>query len=404
MKIALTMGFSLALMVVLGCQSTPKYSWTSKDLIVDEKTFLKAPEGTLSKEDIDKDKSFLIYALTNGYGGRKYIPDNKLQFAIEAINKILGPMAVENFRDKVDEALLIIPDNHLVARVNGSASKARQKSYKKGMVGENAISEKDKIWEVKQKKHRGKTYLYVSITHFPSHKDKLWNDFIPQVKKKMKGTSFAIIDLRGNGGGDDTMGFSLAELLNGKPVRNPMTKQYISQTAETLAIFMNNFKLREIKIKNQGKKAPDYYEELRAEKEKEYKQAIAGKLPPEKTEGNKVEQVTAITQASTKNSKGYGKPIRIVFDGDCGSSCESTIDAFEFVPNLKKIGQNTAGFIHFGNIGFVVLPVSKIEIQTPTHYNEFYDGRFVERIGLKPDIYVPNNKNALNYAFESLTR
>jgi len=218
----------------------------------------------------------------------------------------------------------------------------------------------------------------------------------------MKGTSFAIVDLRGNGGGDDTMGFSLAELLNGKPVRNPMTKQYISQTPETLAIFMNNFKLREIRIKKRGKPVPKYYEELRAEKETEYKLAVAGKLPPEKIERDKVEQVTAISKASDSNSKGYEKPIRLLFDGDCGSSCESTIDAFEFVPNVKKIGQNTAGFIHFGNIGYVVLPASKIEVQTPTHYNEFYDGRFVERVGLKPDVYVPDNKNALRYAFDSI--
>jgi len=181
MKIKNTIYLAIACFGLLSCQSKPKYSWTSNDLIISDSTPLVAPSGILPNEDIERDKSYLIYALSEGYGGRKYVPDSKLRAALKAIRGIYGPMTVEEFRDRVDEALLIIPDNHLVARVNGSASKTRQKTYKKGMVGKNAISQRTKIWEVKQKKHNGREYLYVSITRFPSHKDKLWNDFISQV-------------------------------------------------------------------------------------------------------------------------------------------------------------------------------------------------------------------------------
>ncbi len=402
MQTGITLLLSLLFVGLVGCQSRPKYSWTSKDLIIDESTTLTTPLGVLSAEDIEKDKSFLIFALSEGYGGRKYIPDNKMQVAIKAIQGIKGPLTAGKFRDKIDEALLIIPDNHLIARINGSASKTRRKTYKQGMVGKNAISQRDKVWEVKQKRHDGQKYLYVSITHFPSHKDSRWNDFIPQVNKKMMGTSFAIIDLRGNGGGDDTMGFSLARVLNGKPVPAPMKKQYVSQTPETLAIFINNFKMQELRIRNQGKSVPSYLGELRGEIESEYSQAVAGILPPEKIKSKQFDQANGVNQSSNKNSKGYGKPIRILFDGNCASSCESTSYAFKVLPEVKTVGQNTAGFIHFGNIGFIVLPTSKIEVQIPTQYNEFYDGRFIERVGLKPDLYVPDNNDAMDFALDSL--
>ncbi len=39
-----------------------------------------------------------------------------------------------------------------------------------------------------------------------------------------------------------------------------------------------------------------------------------------------------------------------------------------------------------------MLPNSKIQIQIPTHYNEYFDKRFREKIGIKPDIEVPSAK------------
>ena len=66
-------------------------------------------------------------------------------------------------------------------------------------------------------------------------------------------------------------------------------------------------------------------------------------------------------------------------DQRCASSCESTIDAFEFYPQAKKVGENTAGFIHFGNVSPAILPNSKIMVQ----------------IGIKPDIPLPEGTDAL---------
>ena len=91
-------------------------------------------------------------------------------------------------------------------------------------------------------------------------------------------------------------------------------------------------------------------------------------------------------------------------DAKCGSSCESTIDGFESHPYAKTVGENTAGYIHFGNIGYIVLPNSKIEVQTPTHFNHYRDGRFLEIVGLTPDIHVPKGEDAYSFLLANVIK
>ncbi len=94
---------------------------------------------------------------------------------------------------------------------------------------------------------------------------------------------------------------------------------------------------------------------------------------------------------------GYKKLVYILIDGKCDSSCETTVDGFERHPYVKLVGENTAGCLHFGNIGYVILPESKAQVQIPTQYNEYYDNRFIERKGIEPDIRVPNGKDAFTF-------
>lgn len=112
-------------------------------------------------------------------------------------------------------------------------------------MGRNAISDAQKIWEVEIKTtSAGKEYLFVSITKFINHKDAVWNGFLDAVKREIGRAEFLVLDLRGNGGGDDTKGMELAELLNGGPTGHPIVKQYISLTPETLAILGNYYRLK----------------------------------------------------------------------------------------------------------------------------------------------------------------
>lgn len=380
------------LLFISSCQTSP--NWSAEDIIVKGNESLQS-ETSLSAVEVNHDISFLIYALENGYGGRKYIPGGKFKTAIASLQGIEGRMPSRNFHRLIDEILLLIPDNHLKARLDGSDSPMRSKRRKNGNVGKNRCTN-EKIWEVKRTQENNKQVLYISITKFVSHKDPVWNGFINSVKMKMQDTDLAIIDFRGNGGGDDTMGLELAEVMYGGKSSYPISKQYISQTPETIAISINGFQIRSMKIKKSGANVPSYYEDLKREKMKEFKLAKAGMLPPEKI------RRWELKNEKFDKKKGYSNPIYILMDGKCGSSCESTIDGFESRPYVKKVGENTAGYIHFGNIGYILLPHSKIEIQTPTHYNKYRDGRFLEILGIKPDIKVPKEKDAYSYLFSQI--
>jgi len=83
-----------------------------------------------------------------------------------------------------------------------------------------------------------------------------------------------------------------------------------------------------------------------------------------------------------------------LIDADCASSCESTTDAFENNTLVKTVGENTAGYVHFGNSGGVILKNSGIRLQVAISYNSYLDGRFIEKVGITPKIPVPAGSDA----------
>ena len=54
-----------------------------------------------------------------------------------------------------------------------------------------------------------------AITSFPSHEDPAWNGFLDAVRRESASAPALVLDLRGNGGGDDTTGRAVAKLLYG---------------------------------------------------------------------------------------------------------------------------------------------------------------------------------------------
>jgi C-terminal processing protease CtpA/Prc len=80
-----------------------------------------------------------------------------------------------------------------------------------------------------------KKVLYISITRFPPHEDKIWEGLLNAVTSQLKLSDAVVIDMRGNGGGDDTIGMELAKIMFGHEFEYPVQRQYISQTPETFA-------------------------------------------------------------------------------------------------------------------------------------------------------------------------
>lgn len=250
----------LAFMVV-GCQSAPK-SLRATDLLVDLHASLQPPRGELTESEVDEDLNFTRNALERGYVGWRFVPVDARGRMIKGINEIHGPLTAERLRDRLDEVLLAMPDSHLHARLGGSVSEARLKAGSHGSVGANILentSEGSPPWKVELTTTGHRRVMVIALKSFPSHEDSVWNGFLESVRKLISKADLAIIDLRGNGGGDDTFGWELAELFYGGPLLHPMNREHERQTPETLAIFTNGYGLRIARLQEAGKPIPDFF-------------------------------------------------------------------------------------------------------------------------------------------------
>lgn len=86
-------------------------------------------------------------------------------------------------------------------------------------------------------------------------------------------TDFLILDMRGNGGGDDSYGLELARHLNCGPIRFPTKYTKVSLTPASIAIFANICRYWKAIILAQSLPVPDYLEEIISEQDRRLEQA-----------------------------------------------------------------------------------------------------------------------------------
>jgi C-terminal processing protease CtpA/Prc len=80
------------------------------------------------------------------------------------------------------------------------------------------------------------------------------------------------------------------------------------------------------------------------------------------------------------------------------------VEFFENQNNVKNVGENTEGSVHFGTVGHVVLPNSHIIVQIATDFWKYIDGRYIEKIGYKPTISVAPGYNAMGAALAEIQK
>lgn len=367
---------------------------TADDLLISEKTDLTLKTNLVPSE-INRDLEILIYALQTGYGGRKYIDQTAFQSAITKLQDLNLNASVftssELFCNELDKVLLQIPDNHLHARTRQlGLTKLRTNSERKATVDPNVLTVKNKNWSVETRNLGQKKVGIIAITSFPDHHDEAWKGFKESVDSVLPSITALIIDLRGNGGGSDVMGRWLASRLIGKAVSSPYESVIKSRTPTTFALAINNRILKYIDLTEKNKPIPQYLTDSITEYKDLYKKANKGEILPE-------EIVPILYDVEVKPIP-FGKPIYVLIDSECASSCESTVEFFENQTNVKTVGENTAGSVHFGNIGHVVLPNSHIIVQIATDFWKYKDGRYIEKMGYKPTISVTPGHNAMNKA------
>ena len=131
--------------------------------------------------------------------------------------------------------------------------------------------------------------------------------------------------------------------------------------SETFALLVNEWRLRILNLRAQGKSVPPYLAQRLASALEGFNEAEAGRIRSSKI-------VKVDLGNPFDKSKAYTKPIYLLVDRGCASSCESTLEAFEAHPYAVTTGENSGGYIHFGNLGSAVLLHSKVVVQMATDF------------------------------------
>lgn len=388
LRLILDTVLGLTILIGTSCSSTPSYSY--KDLEFTKKTAIEKNK-VLSKKEIEEDINILLYALKNGYSGRRFLPTNEFSNLINELRKINEPMTASEFAAKINQSFLKVSDSHIIAWVRSeqSFSSTAKDVTQSAPVGKNTITSKTKNWSTQFKKIKEVNVLIVAITYFPHSTDPMWKGFIESVKKRLPKAQLVIIDLRGNSGGSDSKGLELSSLLAGGDLKLPYLLQWNSTTPESYQILINAHKFDAWwNFESQKLPTPQFLTDLIIKYSYLRDLALKNSNSWESRDLNRGEEFDL--------SKSIQKPIYILMDKYCASSCESTIDSFEYNTLVKKIGENTAGFVHFGNNGKIVLKNSHVRAQLAVAFNTYNDGRFIEKRGIMPDIFVKSGKEALD--------
>ncbi len=360
-------------------------------------------QKNLNSAELNEDIDFLLYSLDHGYSGSLKLPRGEFETLKKEINSLRNLKTVEQLGNSLAKSFVKISDNHLGVyfkksdntRINFKESFIERPQ--ENLIGPNLAG--DKIWKVDSKLIGHQRVSLIGITQFPNPNSELWKGFEDKIRKTLKPNDIVILDLRGNSGGDDSKGGWLANYLYGSQVKLPYADPFDMNTKESFIVMANAVMI----IKKNHQKLEhaelDWINKLNrfAERsENGEKVDLRKELVIETAEKE-------LKTESLKSKYQHKGNIYILMDRRCGSSGESTIDFFENMPHVKKVGQNTAGYVHFGNNGFIMLPHSSVIIQLATSFNTYKDGRFIEKNGIKPDIFIESGKDALDVLLKNIS-
>jgi hypothetical protein len=382
------MRFFLLTLFLAACSTAPHRDF---HFLENPAEFNDDGQKILTPAQVAYDIEQTVYALDTAYSGRQFLPKAQFPTLRQEILKIRGPLMVRDLCLQLDTLMDHVSDNHLTASFPDKPCFHNHVAV--GKVGDNFYKEvRDIPWSTRLVRHDGSVALEISIANFPKSTSPVWKGFLDSVRRLVGKAHLVVIDLRGNPGGDDSKGVALAAVLAGAPVQPPYNPQWNSYRPETYQLFVNTYDYFLVRGRKVGRPMPKYIAQLKQEFVTKRDLSLMGQTPP-------LGEVEAAPGQDFNYSRSIQKPIYVLIDGRCASSCESTTDYLSAIPLVKTVGERTAGYIHFGNNGNVVLRNSGIVLQMAVSYNSYRDGRFLEKIGLTPQIAVPPGSNAMDAAW-----
>ncbi|MBU7015433.1 MAG: hypothetical protein HXS43_11460 [Theionarchaea archaeon] len=226
----------------------------------------------------------------------------------------------------------------------------------------------------------------VRIRSFSDHHSDYLTTFI-STAQKYDGTPCLIIDLRGNGGGNEEWPRKWVTRFTGqKPSSNRYFTEFISKT--TMMGRRNYFEyLLDI--------YPDTYT-YQTDSEHYGAQAEAFEnmyMRPHWT-GPFSEDSRAILSDTT---------LIVVINGSVASAAEGFVNYLQQVENVVLVGENTMGALVFGQMTLHRLPHSALSVYLPISLNIPLDLELREERGFFPDLWIPAG-DAVNYVVAAVRK
>lgn len=385
----------------MGCAHRPRIDWSHHaytELEQPTEPAAVAPETVLSPEAVNEELSLTMYVLERGYGGRAFVPAKAWSAMQQQLEQLQGQsMTVQQLCDRIDDAFWELPDAHLSAkrqslpeRQNMRCGPKRTAADRQGHVGKNRGAELTTApWRYEEVAAGPRNVAVISITKLPFHEDPVWRGFTDAVAQALRADA-VMVDLRGNGGGDDTQGSALANALADADVPWDAERVHDRLTVETLTLQLNWLLQQRVAHPEVEPRIAEISTARtaalkRSASEPEYR--IRPQPGP----------------AFTPGPKAFVGKVAILVDGDCGSSCESSLESLRKAPHAKVFGERTGGYINFGNLSRFTLPHSGIRLGLPSKYNEYPGGAIYDKVGYAPDVEVKAGSDAFDAALAWVT-
>jgi len=348
----------------------------------------------LDQQDIVSDLNLFTVGLEKAYGGKGILPNGQYEKLIQGLKKMSArpkEMSSENFCNELAKLTEQLNDYHLTVHIE---DKTCQRVWPVASVGPNSgYGQNNPTWSLSTKQFNGQNVSVLAIQKMTPSSSPDWNGFLETVSYLKAQEKPFIIDLRRNPGGDSAKGAQMAAILYGVETvdKVPMPKKtiYRQRSPESWAILANVSWLQ-IQFLNESQKAvPNYLSDLYQSLLSFYNKAVQGLIPPIEIQQLGNEQVDLANAIQF--------PVYVLIDKHCGSSCELTLEAFEKLPSIQTVGENTTGVVQYGNVGALYLPKSHLVIRLPTQGAIYADQRQVEKTGYSPRWKIAPGTDALEY-------
>lgn len=225
---------------------------------------------------------------------------------------------------------------------------------------------------------------YVRVPSFSGGFTADLNRFYSANKPVIDKSKYLIIDVRNNGGGSDGNAFPLLNYIYTHPIKQDKVELYV--TPGTIQAFEDQLKVYEADPKNFDR---SYV--LMAKMELEaMKRAKPGSYIVRQSGNSQI----------VKKAAQMPKAVAVIVNSRCASACESLVFWAKQSSKTIVVGENTGGYVGYGEVGEVETPQYKFSLNcSKTRYN--YHRRF-EVTGIPPDVVLSMDSDWIEQAKDLL--